>query len=176
MSHAAREPRSLKPLAIGGMPRPALVEQEFLGTADCSSEITDGRFSGGSSGLSIGHVSPEVAEGGTTGLVEAGDMVTIDIPNRFIRLEVSDEELVRSRTGGCSRAEQASARSELGNPSDVLGESLCWYESDQLERLELAPRSVEENHRWRPEAPEAQEQRFVVLAVLGHVDVKECER
>jgi hypothetical protein len=36
MSHAAREPRSLKPLAIGGMPRPALVEQEFLGTADCS--------------------------------------------------------------------------------------------------------------------------------------------
>ncbi|GAB6043567.1 dihydroxy-acid dehydratase [Endothiovibrio diazotrophicus] len=59
--------------------------------------ITDGRFSGGTSGLSIGHVSPEAAEGGTIGLVEAGDTVEIDIPNRTIRVAVSDEELARRR-------------------------------------------------------------------------------
>ncbi|BCB21689.1 dihydroxy-acid dehydratase [Bosea sp. ANAM02] len=59
--------------------------------------ITDGRFSGGSSGLSIGHVSPEAAEGGAIGLVESGDVIAIDIPNRSITLEVSDEELARRR-------------------------------------------------------------------------------
>ncbi len=59
--------------------------------------VTDGRFSGGSSGLSIGHVSPEAAEGGTIGLVEAGDRIEIDIPARSIRLVVSDEELARRR-------------------------------------------------------------------------------
>jgi len=48
--------------------------------------VTDGRFSGGSSGLSIGHVSPEAAEGGTIGLVETGDLIEIDIPNRTIHL------------------------------------------------------------------------------------------
>jgi dihydroxy-acid dehydratase len=59
--------------------------------------ITDGRFSGGSSGLSIGHVSPEAAEGGTIGLVRAGDRIEIDIPNRRIHLDVSEEELARRR-------------------------------------------------------------------------------
>ena len=59
--------------------------------------ITDGRFSGGTSGLSIGHVSPEAAEGGTIGLVEPGDKIEIDIPNRVIRLVVSDEELAKRR-------------------------------------------------------------------------------
>ncbi|MFS8609106.1 MAG: dihydroxy-acid dehydratase, partial [Gammaproteobacteria bacterium] len=67
------------------------------GLATSCALITDGRFSGGSSGLSIGHVSPEAAEGGTIGLVEPGDMITIDIPNRIIRLEVSDDELARRR-------------------------------------------------------------------------------
>src|SRR5690606_30628018 len=52
--------------------------------------ITDGRFSGGSSGLSIGHVSPEAAEGGTIGLVREGDVINIDIPNRKIHLDVDD--------------------------------------------------------------------------------------
>ena len=52
--------------------------------------ITDGRFSGGTSGLSIGHVSPEAAEGGTIGLVEDGDVIEIDIPNRTIHLRVDD--------------------------------------------------------------------------------------
>ena len=59
--------------------------------------ITDGRFSGGTSGLSIGHVSPEAAEGGTIGLVREGDIIKIDIPNRRIHLEVDDEELARRR-------------------------------------------------------------------------------
>ncbi|KZL25045.1 dihydroxy-acid dehydratase [Pseudovibrio sp. Ad37] len=59
--------------------------------------ITDGRFSGGSSGLSIGHVSPEAAEGGNIGLLEEGDMIDIDIPNRKIEMRVSDEELASRR-------------------------------------------------------------------------------
>ncbi|ORE97689.1 dihydroxy-acid dehydratase [Aurantimonas sp. 22II-16-19i] len=59
--------------------------------------VTDGRFSGGSSGLSIGHVSPEAAEGGTIGLVEEGDRIEIDIPNRSIHLAVDDAELARRR-------------------------------------------------------------------------------
>jgi len=59
--------------------------------------LTDGRFSGGTSGLSIGHVSPEAAEGGTIGLVREGDMIEIDIPNRTIHLVVSDDELVQRR-------------------------------------------------------------------------------
>ncbi len=60
--------------------------------------VTDGRFSGGSSGLSVGHVSPEAAEGGTIGLVRDGDLIEFDIPNRRIHLVVSDEELAARRT------------------------------------------------------------------------------
>ena len=59
--------------------------------------ITDGRFSGGTSGLSIGHVSPEAAEGGAIGLIEEGDMIDIDIPNRTINVRVSDDELAKRR-------------------------------------------------------------------------------
>ena len=59
--------------------------------------ITDGRFSGGTSGLSIGHVSPEAAEGGTIGLVQEGDKIEIDIPNRRLHLTVSDAELAERR-------------------------------------------------------------------------------
>ncbi len=59
--------------------------------------ITDGRFSGGTSGLSIGHASPEAAQGGTIGLVEEGDTIEIDIPNRAIHLKVSAETLARRR-------------------------------------------------------------------------------
>ncbi|WAJ70047.1 dihydroxy-acid dehydratase [Catenovulum adriaticum] len=63
---------------------------------DCAL-ITDGRFSGGTSGLSIGHVSPEAASGGTIGLVESGDMIAIDIPNRTIELEVAEDVLAERR-------------------------------------------------------------------------------
>ncbi|WP_394829488.1 dihydroxy-acid dehydratase [Pendulispora albinea] len=60
--------------------------------------LTDGRFSGGTSGLSIGHVSPEAAEKGTIAIVENGDTIEIDIPNRTIRLAISDEILAARRT------------------------------------------------------------------------------
>lgn len=59
--------------------------------------LTDGRFSGGTSGLSIGHCSPEAAAGGAIGLVKNGDRIRIDIPNRSINVLVSDEELARRR-------------------------------------------------------------------------------
>lgn len=59
--------------------------------------ITDGRFSGASRGISIGHISPEAAEGGPIALVENGDIITIDLPNRTINLEVSDEVFAERR-------------------------------------------------------------------------------
>jgi dihydroxy-acid dehydratase len=59
--------------------------------------VTDGRFSGGSSGLSIGHVSPEAAEGGLIGLIETGDPILIDIPNRIISVELDDSVLAARR-------------------------------------------------------------------------------
>ena len=59
----------------------------------CCALITDGRFSGGTSGLSIGHVSPEAAAGGEIAVVRTGDQIEIDIPNRAIRLLVSDDEI-----------------------------------------------------------------------------------
>ena len=69
--------------------------------------ITDGRFSGGTSGLSIGHVSPEAAEGGLIALVEAGDKIEIDIPNRSIKLAVADAELEKRRAAMQARGERA---------------------------------------------------------------------
>ncbi len=59
--------------------------------------ITDGRFSGGTSGLSIGHISPEAAEGGLIGLIEDGDRIVMDVDKRLLQLEVSDEEIARRR-------------------------------------------------------------------------------
>ncbi|MDT8445411.1 MAG: dihydroxy-acid dehydratase [bacterium] len=69
--------------------------------------ITDGRFSGGTSGLSIGHVSPEAASGGNIGLVESGDRIRIDIPGRKIELLVSDEVLEKRRQAMAAKGEQA---------------------------------------------------------------------
>jgi len=69
--------------------------------------ITDGRFSGGTSGLSIGHVSPEAAEGGTIGLVAEGDAIAIDIPNRRIELLVSSDELAMRRRAMDARGDSA---------------------------------------------------------------------
>ncbi len=59
--------------------------------------LTDGRFSGGTSGLSIGHVSPEAAAGGAIALIEEGDIINIDIPNRTLNLDISDDELAKRR-------------------------------------------------------------------------------
>ena len=69
--------------------------------------VTDGRFSGGTSGLSIGHASPEAAEGGLIALVEEGDTIEIDIPNRSIHLAVSDDVLARRRTAMEARGDKA---------------------------------------------------------------------
>ena len=69
--------------------------------------LTDGRFSGGTSGLSIGHASPEAAEGGAIGLVEEGDMIEIDIPNRTINLAISNNEMAKRRQAMDAKGEQA---------------------------------------------------------------------
>ncbi|WP_407147257.1 dihydroxy-acid dehydratase [Bradyrhizobium sp. ORS 86] len=69
--------------------------------------ITDGRFSGGSSGLSIGHVSPEAAEGGLIGLVEEGDIIEFDIPGRKVHLAVDDAELKRRRAAMVAKGKAA---------------------------------------------------------------------
>ena len=69
--------------------------------------LTDGRFSGGTSGLSIGHASPEAAEGGNIGLVHEGDIIEIDIPQRRIHLAVSDEQLQQRRAEMESRGSRA---------------------------------------------------------------------
>ena len=69
--------------------------------------ITDGRFSGGTSGLSIGHISPEAAEGGPIGLIEEGDLIEIDIPNRGINVRVSEEELAARRARMEAKGAQA---------------------------------------------------------------------
>jgi len=59
--------------------------------------ITDGRFSGGTYGMVVGHVSPEAAVGGPIGLVQEGDTITIDAPRRLLQLEIDDAELARRR-------------------------------------------------------------------------------
>ena len=69
--------------------------------------VTDGRFSGGSSGLSIGHLSPEAAEGGLIGLVEEGDLIKIDIPSRSISLMVDDATLAKRREAMLARGADA---------------------------------------------------------------------
>lgn len=69
--------------------------------------LTDGRFSGGTAGLSIGHASPEAADGGAIGLVETGDTIEIDIPNRRIHLAVSDDEMARRRAAMQAKGDAA---------------------------------------------------------------------
>lgn len=71
--------------------------------------ITDGRFSGGTSGLSIGHCSPEAAAGGAIGLIENGDRIHIDIPNRTINVVLSDEELAHRRAAQDTKGWQPEA-------------------------------------------------------------------
>ena len=70
--------------------------------------ITDGRFSGGTSGLSIGHISPEAAAGGNIGKIVDGDIIDIDIPNRSINVRLSDEELAARPMTPVTRNRQVS--------------------------------------------------------------------
>ena len=78
-----------------------------MGLGKACALITDGRFSGGTSGLSIGHASPEAAEGGAIGLVEDGDTIEIDIPNRTINVAVSDDVLAARRVAMDARGATA---------------------------------------------------------------------
>lgn len=67
------------------------------GLGDSVALITDGRFSGGTYGMVVGHVSPEAATGGTIALVQEGDLITIDATTNSLKLNVSDEELAKRR-------------------------------------------------------------------------------
>jgi dihydroxy-acid dehydratase len=75
--------------------------------------LTDGRFSGGTSGLSIGHVSPEAAAGGAIGLVQNGDIIQINIPNRTINVKLSDAELQARRKNEDAKGTAAWKPSEV---------------------------------------------------------------
>ncbi len=87
--------------------------------------ITDGRFSGGTSGLSIGHVSPEAASGGAIGLVQDGDIIEIDIPNRSINVKLTDAELDARR-----QQEQAKGKDAFKpNRTRVVSKALRAYAS-----------------------------------------------
>ena len=108
--------------------------------------VTDGRFSGGTSGLSIGHVSPEAAEGGAIGLVARATRIEIDIPNRTIHLAVDDAELGRraahdaGRAPAGSRPRSASARSPRRcaptppSPPPPRAAPCAWCRKSRVER------------------------------------------
>ena len=85
--------------------------------------ITDGRFSGGSSGLSLGHISPEAAAGGAIGLIRDGDIISISIPDRSINVELSEEELA------ARRAEQDERGWKPVNRERVVSNALKIYAS-----------------------------------------------
>ena len=91
--------RYVGPKGGPGMPEMLSLSSIIVGKGqgDKVALLTDGRFSGGTSGLSIGHASPEAAEGGAIGLVQEGDTIHIDIPNRTINMQVSDAELAARR-------------------------------------------------------------------------------
>ena len=78
-----------------------------MGLGKACALITDGRFSGGTSGLSIGHVSPEAAAGGNIGLVENGDIINIHIPERRIEIAITDAELAKRRAAMVAKGKSA---------------------------------------------------------------------
>jgi len=102
--------------------------------------ITDGRFSGGTSGLSIGHVSPEAAAGGNIALVRSGDIIEIDIPNRSINLKISDNELTERRKAEEAKGNNAFKPQRDRKVSKALKSlcttgQLCRFGSSQTHRL-----------------------------------------
>jgi len=88
---------------------------QLLGLGDSNALITDGRYSGTNYGLCIGHISPEAADGGLLAVIEDGDMIEIDIPERRIRLDLADREL-----------KQRLARWKAPEPKHDRG-ILSWY-------------------------------------------------
>ena len=96
-----------------------------MGLGKACALITDGRFSGGTSGLSIGHVSPEAASGGNIAIIEDGDLIEIDIPNRGIQLKLSDQEIAARREAQEARGDKARRR----RTASVKSPSPCAYAS-----------------------------------------------
>ncbi|HOW75824.1 MAG TPA: dihydroxy-acid dehydratase [Candidatus Competibacteraceae bacterium] len=106
--------------------------------------ITDGRFSGGTSGLSIGHVSPEAAEGGMIALVEEGDLIAIDIPQRRIHLAVSDDVLQQRRA---ARVAQGAAAWKPANRQRPVSAALRAYAAMTTSAARGAVRDVRQVER-----------------------------
>ena len=107
--------------------------------------ITDGRFSGGSSGLSIGHISPEAATGGTIGLIEEGDRIEIDIPTRKLHLAVDDATLAERRAAMEARSAQAWKATE--KRQRLVSTALRAYAAFALSASEGAARDVDQVER-----------------------------
>ena len=107
--------------------------------------ITDGRFSGGSSGLSIGHISPEAANGGNIGLVEEGDTIEIDIPTRKLHLAVSDEVLAQRRRDMETRGADAWKPTE--KRERIVSTALRAYAAFAMSASEGAARDVDQLER-----------------------------
>ena len=97
-----------------------------MGLGSSVALITDGRFSGASRGASIGHISPEAASGGNIGLIEDGDIIEIDIPNRSINVKLSDEELAARREKEMARGKDAFTPKDRNR---VVSKSLRAYAS-----------------------------------------------
>ncbi len=106
--------------------------------------ITDGRFSGGSSGLSIGHVSPEAAEGGLIGLVEDGDRIEFDIPNRVVNLAVADDVIAKRRA---AMEAKGSAAWKPGKRSRKVSSALKAYAAFATSASRGAVRDVDQGAR-----------------------------
>ena len=111
--------------------------------------VTDGRFSGGTSGLSIGHVSPEAAEGGAIGLVEDGDLIEIDIPNRRIRLAVSEETLARRRALMEDKGKEAWKPANRAAKNLDGAQGLCRDDDQRRARRRARRRAARALKTWR---------------------------
>ncbi|MBN1129499.1 MAG: dihydroxy-acid dehydratase, partial [Chitinispirillaceae bacterium] len=101
--------------------------------------VTDGRFSGGTAGLSIGHVSPEAASGGTIGLVRDGDVIEIDIPARRIHLAVDEKELERRRVAEQAKGAKAFKPARLRAISESLRAYACFAASADKGAVRVVP-------------------------------------
>ena len=121
-----------------------------MGLGRACALLTDGRFSGGTSGLSIGHVSPEAAEGGAIGLVEEGDTIHIDIPNRTIDVRVDDDTLAERRRAMEAKGEDA--WKPVGRER-VVSQALRAYAALTTSASRGAVRDV--SQLARPRAPDA---------------------
>jgi dihydroxy-acid dehydratase len=104
--------------------------------------ITDGRFSGGTSGLSIGHVSPEAAAGGPIGLLRDGDRIEIDIPTRSIRVALSDEQLAQRRTKEQARGDMAFKPCRERTVSEALRAYALFAASADKGAVRIVPNSL----------------------------------